>query len=166
MIDTVTPRLAEIDKLSPIDENSLHLIPEVEDEVLIAVRSINGWVAETQRFRSAVGVRLDKLRVTADLAEATGRPINSKEYLESAVLSSLEDLTGLASGQFFQTAKTDIDDYIKALEEKLSTTGDDAQLANIDLQNMLQKLQQTLQTMSNVSKMLHDTAMSVIRKIG
>ena len=43
---------------------------------------------------------------------------------------------------------------------------DDAQLANIDLQNMLQKQQQTLQTMSNVSKMLHDTAMAIIRKVG
>lgn len=51
-------------------------------------------------------------------------------------------------------------------EEKLSSIGDDAQLANIELQNMLQKQQQTLQTMSNVSKMLHDTAMAIIRKIG
>ncbi len=55
---------------------------------------------------------------------------------------------------------------LKVLEEKLASVGDDAQLANIDLQNTLQKQQQTLQTMSNVSKMLHDTAMSVIRKIG
>ena len=43
---------------------------------------------------------------------------------------------------------------------------DDAQLANVDLQNWLQKQQQTLQMMSNISKMLHDTAMSVIRKVG
>jgi len=50
--------------------------------------------------------------------------------------------------------------------DKLQQVGDDAQLANIDLQNTLQKQQQTLQTMSNVSKMLHDTAMAVIRKIG
>jgi hypothetical protein len=50
--------------------------------------------------------------------------------------------------------------------DKLQEVGDDAQLANIDLQNALQKQQQTLQTMSNVSKMLHDTAMAVIRKIG
>ena len=59
-----------------------------------------------------------------------------------------------------------LDNGIKVLEEKLATIGDDAQLANMDLQNSLQKQQQTLQTMSNVSKMLHDTAMSVIRKIG
>ncbi len=51
-------------------------------------------------------------------------------------------------------------------EEMLQTAGDDAQLANVDLQNMLQKQQQALQTLSNVSKMLHDTAMAIIRKIG
>ena len=45
----------------------------------------------------------------------------------------------------------------------LREIGDDAQLANIDLQNALQKQQQTLQTISNVSKMLHDTAMAIVR---
>jgi seryl-tRNA synthetase len=57
-------------------------------------------------------------------------------------------------------------DYIAKLEEELNNLGDDAQLANVDLQNMLQKQQQTLQMISNISKMLHDTAMAVIRKIG
>ncbi len=48
---------------------------------------------------------------------------------------------------------------------KLSSVGDDAQLANIDLQNKLQQQRQTLEMLSNVSKMLHDTALSVIRKM-
>jgi len=48
----------------------------------------------------------------------------------------------------------------------LQSVGDDAQLANIDLQNTLQKRQQTLQTLSTISKALHDTEMAVIRKIG
>ncbi len=65
-----------------------------------------------------------------------------------------------------RTAAKDIDAEIVKWEQKLSSVGDDAQLANIDLQNMLQKQQQTLQTISNVSKMLHDTAMAIIRKIG
>lgn len=65
-----------------------------------------------------------------------------------------------------QMTKTELEAYVKNLEEKLNSVGDDAQLANVDLQNMLQKQQQTLQTMSNISKMLHDTAMAVIRKIG
>ena len=52
------------------------------------------------------------------------------------------------------------------MEEELQATGDDAQLANIDLQNMLQKQQQTIQMMSQIAKVLHDTALAVIRKIG
>jgi hypothetical protein len=63
-------------------------------------------------------------------------------------------------------AKAEQDQYVKSLESKLNSIGDDAQLANVDLQNVLQKQQQTLQTMSNVSKALHDTAMSIIHKIG
>ena len=62
--------------------------------------------------------------------------------------------------------KGKMDAYIKGLEEKLSSVGDDAQLANVDLQNILQKQQQTIQLMSNISKMLHDTGMAIVRKIG
>jgi hypothetical protein len=60
----------------------------------------------------------------------------------------------------------ELEDYVEGLENTLQTVGDDAQLANIDLQSILQKQQQTLQMMSNISKMLHDTTMSVIRNIG
>jgi hypothetical protein len=49
---------------------------------------------------------------------------------------------------------------------KLNSMGDDAQLANEDLQNILQRQQQTLQMMSNISKKLYDTAHAVIRKLG
>ncbi|MCH7716848.1 MAG: hypothetical protein IH876_12020 [Gemmatimonadetes bacterium] len=59
-----------------------------------------------------------------------------------------------------------VDPLIKKWEEILASLGDDAQLANVELQNILQKQQQTLQMMSNMAKMLHDTAMAVIRKIG
>ena len=60
----------------------------------------------------------------------------------------------------------DRQDYLRYLEDKLNTIGDDAQLANIDLQNVLQKQQQTVQMMSTISKLLSDTAMNTIRKIG
>ena len=55
---------------------------------------------------------------------------------------------------------------LAAALETLESVGDDAQLANVDLQNILQKQQQTLQMLSNISKTLHDTALAVIRKIG
>ena len=72
----------------------------------------------------------------------------------------------LSDGVIVLESARDADALVKKWEEQLSSIGDDAQLANIDLQNALQKQQQTLQTMSNVSKMLHDTAMAIIRKIG
>lgn len=59
----------------------------------------------------------------------------------------------------------DLEDEIKKMEDKMKDTGDDAALANIDLQNALQKQQQLIQMMSNISKVLHDAAMAVIRKI-
>jgi hypothetical protein len=59
-----------------------------------------------------------------------------------------------------------LDALISKWEEELNAVGDDAQLANNDLQNVMQKQQQAMQTMSCMSKMLHDTAMAVIRKIG
>ena len=58
------------------------------------------------------------------------------------------------------------DAQVTASRNRRSSVGDDAQLANVDLQNLLQKQQQTLQMLSNISKMMHDTAMETIRKIG
>ncbi len=80
-------------------------------------------------------------------------------YAKGAPASKLATTATSLSGPAFAAVQ-------KELEEKLSTVGDDAQLANVDLQNALQKQQQTLQMMSNISKMVHDTAMSTIRKIG
>jgi len=78
-----------------------------------------------------------------------------------------QKLTCRARGQrCSRTTVRDIDVEIRKWEDELSSIGDDSQLANIDLQNALQKQQKTLQTLSNVSKMLHDVAMAIIRKIG
>jgi chromosome segregation ATPase len=55
---------------------------------------------------------------------------------------------------------------LRELAAELSSTRDDAQLAQVDLQNVLQRQQQTLQMMSNIFKKLNDTEMSVIRKMG
>ena len=52
------------------------------------------------------------------------------------------------------------------LEEEWASLDDDAHLANIDLQDALQRQQQLVRMLSNVSKLLADSALSVIRKIG
>lgn len=58
-----------------------------------------------------------------------------------------------------------LEDHIKKLEGDLASLGDDAQLLNSELQNSMQKQQQLITMMSNISKMLNDTAMAVIRKL-
>jgi len=65
-----------------------------------------------------------------------------------------------------RATKDDLQRHIRDIEEQLSRSGTEAQLANLELQNMLQKQQQLIQTISNVSKQLHDTAMAVVRKMG
>ena len=64
------------------------------------------------------------------------------------------------------THSAELNDYIKELDQMLNTVGDDAQLAQIDLQNMTQRVQQAVQMLSTLSKLLHETAMAIIRKIG
>jgi hypothetical protein len=92
--------------------------------------------------------------------QATGGAVVGEN---AAVIREGGSFTGVES---LISVRSALDAYIKKMEEKLNSVGDDAQLANVDLQNMLQKQQQTLQMVSNISKMLHDTAMAVIRKIG
>ena len=94
------------------------------------------------------------------------------------IVKTLKDTPNLNAMNYHQTVETagkkifpkltpEEFDVVKFLiYYKWSKAMDDSQLANIDLQSALQKQQQTMQMMSNVSKMLHDTSMAVIRKIG
>ncbi len=111
--------------------------------------------------------------VTGDDAMST-HPVssNSVSYDPSNVTEGSDAHTKMMMGMPSSLEAGGIDtigkleDEIQTWEDKLNSVGDDAQLANVDLQNMLQKQQQTLQMMSNISKALHDTAMAIIRKMG
>ncbi|HJN14316.1 MAG TPA: hypothetical protein QGH10_02435, partial [Armatimonadota bacterium] len=63
------------------------------------------------------------------------------------------------------TSLAELTALIEEWDEHLQTLGDDAQLANIDLQSMLQKQQHTMRLLSQISKALHDAAMAIERKI-
>jgi hypothetical protein len=58
------------------------------------------------------------------------------------------------------------DASVKQLEDRLNQVGDDAQLANVELQSALQRAQQAIQMISNISRMFYDTAMDTLRKMG
>lgn len=64
------------------------------------------------------------------------------------------------------TKPSDLDRMLRKMEEELNTIGDDVRRANYDMQKTLEKQQNALRMMSQISKMLHDTAMAVIRKFG
>jgi len=54
---------------------------------------------------------------------------------------------------------------INQMESKLDSVGDDAQLANVDLQNTLQHQQQALQMLSDIEKSDYDTSMAIIKNL-
>ncbi len=59
-----------------------------------------------------------------------------------------------------------LEEYIKGLETQLTLVGEDNQLAQLKLQQMVQRQQQMMQTLSNLAKVFHETHMSIIRKLG
>lgn len=61
--------------------------------------------------------------------------------------------------------KTQADDLLSSLESQLSTIGDMTQLMQMNLEQALQKEQQFYQIMSNIMKMMHDTAKSIIQNL-
>ena len=60
----------------------------------------------------------------------------------------------------------EIAEALESLEDAQEEIDDDTQLANVDLQNVLRKQQQTLQMMSAIGKLLDEMAMAIVRKIG
>jgi len=77
----------------------------------------------------------------------------------------IQRLEGINSKtQSIQTGILLLQSKVKTLENSLGLE-DNTQLANMELQNSLQKQQQTLQTMSNVSKSYHDTAKAIIQNM-
>lgn len=63
------------------------------------------------------------------------------------------------------TTPEELDALLESWDEKLQNIGKDAELANIEMKNMLQKQQQTMQMMSQISKLLHDSVMDDIREM-
>lgn len=132
-------------RLSSIQNNWAALVKELQAESTVV--DINGLV------QLVLHESYEETR--ADIEEQAAK-VQRYNEMKSRVRSQIEQ----------SRAQQREASQIVTMEAVQSTIGDDAQLANIDLQNQLQKQQQTLQTMSNVSKMLHDTAMAIIRKVG
>ncbi len=123
------------------------------------------YYAEKVKFfnelKKAIREEISRLRVFKSSLERGDRQVDFRP-----TMSVWQRLTSNYRPPAVIRATDPLDAILSKWEEELKKINDDAQLANVDMQNMLQKQQQTMQMMSNISKMLHDTAMAVIRKIG
>ena len=111
----------------------------------------------------------DAQSLQAVCSETLARPTDAKlrQRFEDLVArnrsAGADTIVSYCLAPSYQQLRRAVQDTARKAE---SQNSDDGQLANVDLQNTLQKQQQTLQMMSNISKMLYDTANAVIRKIG
>jgi hypothetical protein len=137
----------------------------LRDSYLQASNDLKSYAEKVKAFNEL------KKRIRAEITRArTHRSKHSSKKQESLSAAFTPDYRlrkdGLISARKPVRTKSSLAAYIDELEGLLASTSEDEQLANVDLQNMLQKQQQTMQMLTNISKMLHDTAMAVIRKIG
>jgi hypothetical protein len=130
-------------------------------DYLTALRQFKAHVLTTARERGVDLCRTDKNDMQL-LKEVFEEHASERDLDDLGYELCLPDRVPAKSVTNFDFLESEVARW----EEKLNSIGDDAQLANVDLQNVLQKQQQTLQMMSNISKALYDTAMSVIRKMG
>jgi len=92
-------------------------------------------------------------RLTSDTTESTVQYRESDfDFISRTLISIDQQINALDTGT-------------EVLDEMLASAGDDSQMANIDLQNTLQKQQQTLQTLSNILKSQHDTLKAIISNV-
>ena len=134
---------------------------------------VEGVAAERKATRAPLTPKQSKAIKDIGVMIELGRPLKEVKGRWEALIKGLAkgkasiDVDALVQ-QVMQKARAQqahLDSEIAVLEDKLQGAGDDAQLANIDLQNMLQEQQRLIQVMSNMAKTLHDTAMSVIRNM-
>ena len=132
------------------------------------------YYAQRQKFFNELKKRLhDEATQARQLCQqpGTGATLAAPYMLLTFYDEPAADLAGnpilREPTQKLATTQTAIlEEYIKDLERMLQAARDHAQAAHVDLQNMSKKQQQTLQTLSHLSKMLYDTSMAIIRKIG
>ncbi|MFW3147225.1 MAG: hypothetical protein ACMUIE_10495 [Thermoplasmatota archaeon] len=149
---------AKIKELEKLIYESTRLLEDLKGPI--------GKIESLNKLKNQMEAEVSKARAFSDRAISSGFRYQATVYeADAAAPETLSELSYHIRSKQIET-KDDLDQHIKDLEEELNTIGDDSQLANIDLQNMLQKQQQTIQMLSSVSKVLHDTALAVIRKIG
>ncbi len=145
-----------------LDEGGL--VPRVGDHLVLETRDGTRVGATVTRVGEGDTARTIAAGGSAGVGGSVRRP---DEAVGDDVFSSADARGRVHASARSVLASVDvIDTEIRTLENRLNAVGDDAQLANVDLQSELQKQQEALQMLSNISRQLHDANMTIIRKIG
>ncbi len=175
------PEVRETYHLTPSQERLLRAV--LDDFQMADVRSIGIVLAQTASFE-AVQPRWDEL-VRQSRPHAASLPLLVRAVLREAfheanreahvyiekvlfyndmtesVRREIERIEGERS--LSPEGEGEWDSYHKNLHGWLASIGDDAQLANEDLQKALERREQTLESLSSASIALHDAGMAIIR---
>jgi hypothetical protein len=175
------PEVRETYHLTPSQERLLRAV--LDDFQMADVRSIGVVLTQTTSIE-AVQPRWEEL-VRQSRPHAASLPLLVRAVLREAYHESNREVQVYAEKVLFYNDMTESvqreidrikgerslspegegewDSYHKSLRSWLDSIGDDAQLANEDLRNALERQEQTLESLSRVSVALHDTAMAIIR---
>ncbi|MBC7794798.1 MAG: hypothetical protein H7Z43_13925, partial [Clostridia bacterium] len=89
---------------------------------------------------------------------------------ETIVSSLLTDQANALPGHLSDAIKKELSDKVQSvldnLKDQFDAQGQDVHLMQIDLQNAMQKSQELMTMITNMSKMVHETMMSIIRNAG
>lgn len=144
-----------------------HVLRESHRETLEAMRNQAARLRYYNQWKKTLRDHLSDTRDAVERFHGHGAPL----AINVAVVATYPGpyRPGAAKPKFRWTSRKmnrgALKAYIRDIEKRMSTLGNESQLANLELQSMRQKRQRFLATMSNVSKMMHDTAMSVIRNM-
>lgn len=140
---------------------------------ILSKASLSNWNqvrTESVRLVNQLKVSPKKRKVISNVTRTLNEINGIMQKIAELEKNPLKNKSALINASFelrkYEKQIKGLKQEVKLLYQEEGTSGDDSQLANIELQNMLQKQQQTIQMLSNVEKMMNDTAMAVIRKIG
>ncbi|MCZ7619298.1 MAG: hypothetical protein M5U32_13665 [Myxococcota bacterium] len=109
-------------------------------------------------------LRESYLQANADLRDYADKVKyfnEQKKHTREAITDARRFRRRLASDEEVEA----VDRQLECWERLLEELGESETLAQLDLQSVLQRQQQTLQALSNIAKRLHDTAKSIIQKL-
>jgi prefoldin subunit 5 len=138
-------------------------------------KAIRDYIAQLRAFRGTVLQRAREARIDLCDMDAESKAILARLFDELAVpweapneetaeiryeLCIPERIPPAGTTNFGQ-----LDGKLVDFEARLQSVGDDAQLANVELQMLLQKVQEIMQVLSNISKTQHETIIAIIRNL-